>query len=631
MLRSISITVALVALPAAALATPSAAPPRARGVWTSTRVLDVAPPAVEGHVVVGDRLVGGITPDGIPLVEDWKRSRSGYGPVIWEPRPSAPAPVLDAAAATSADSELAILFGGRNGEEVFGDTWRLRDDAWTLTATSGPSPRHRHAMAAAGGAIYLLGGLGESDGAGGWDIVFDVFWKFEGNAWRPLDRLGGFPGRYDHAMVGLPSGDLILHGGRIGPASRPSELHDTWRYDGVDWTLVSETGGPGGHGFDLRYDPVIDGVVACDGTRSWILRDDVWLELPTDPSGSGDPSDDFRFGPAGAALGGTRVLAGERTLTIVVRPANDCDADGIDDDVQIAAGAADCDHDGVLDRCELAAGAEDCDGNGILDVCEAAPTYTSGADLFQVRYGWASPFHDQMVLGRFTVPPGGETLETVWYPYSPIGSNAPDVMRLGIWRDDAGTGFIEDATLLREIPLERPTTSTPWARFDFDPVSLGAEGTRFFVGIASRRTNPGSPCISTYLRRQGSAPLGGDGGWIAITSGIFDFAEMSTPAGSNQIITNLVAFEAPWEASVATIQLRIGPASPLDQDGDFALDECGSCPADLDGDGEIGGSDLGLLFLAWGSCPDCPADLDADDEVGGGDLGLLFLAWGDCP
>ena len=56
-----------------------------------------------------------------------------------------------------------------------------------------------------------------------------------------------------------------------------------------------------------------------------------------------------------------------------------------------------------------------------------------------------------------------------------------------------------------------------------------------------------------------------------------------------------------------------------------------SCDADLDGDGVVGGSDLGLLFVEWGPCPGaCKADLDGDGVVGGSDLGLLFVRWGDC-
>ncbi|HMN96217.1 MAG TPA: S8 family serine peptidase [Phycisphaerales bacterium] len=52
--------------------------------------------------------------------------------------------------------------------------------------------------------------------------------------------------------------------------------------------------------------------------------------------------------------------------------------------------------------------------------------------------------------------------------------------------------------------------------------------------------------------------------------------------------------------------------------------------ADLDGDGVVGGTDLGLLIAAWGECAasDCPADLDGDGFVGASDLALLIAEWG---
>ena len=48
--------------------------------------------------------------------------------------------------------------------------------------------------------------------------------------------------------------------------------------------------------------------------------------------------------------------------------------------------------------------------------------------------------------------------------------------------------------------------------------------------------------------------------------------------------------------------------------------------ADLDGDGFVNGSDLGLLFIAWNSSNPA-ADLDGDGIVGGGDIGVMLLAW----
>ena len=616
-----------------ALTTPaSSEPPQARAIWTSIHELGDPPPTVTGHVVVDGRIVGGMNAQGDFLVDDWQRTQSGYGPATWTEVMGGPSPMVDAAGGTHQDDGYSIVFGGRTGLVVFDETWILSDGEWTISNATGPSARHLHAMASSEDGIYMHGGLGAADQFGNWIPLEDIFWKFDGNAWQPLDQLGGLPGRWDHAMVALPSGDLILHGGRMGDPDDPVDLQDTWLYNGLGWSILSTEGGPGGPSVALMYDDVVDAVVASNGAETWILNESTWYRIQTDPSGSGDPAPGFRFDSesGGVAFAGPSSFDGGRILTLVNRPSNDCDEDGIDDDIQIAQGASDCDHDGVLDVCEIAAGALDCDGNGVPDACQVAPTYTNGSEAFQVRYGWTSPFHDQMAISRFTVVPGGESIGTVWYPFSPVGSARPDLMRLGIWLD-TGSGFIEDATLIREIPLQIPRSSTQWARFDFDETVIGPAGTRFFVGIASRRNSPGAPCVSVYVRRNASAPNGGDAGWVGVSSGIFDFDDMSLATGSNHFITNLIAFDAPWENSVATIQMRVGPESPLDADGDFALDDCGTCPGDADGDGIVGGSDLGILFLEWGPCVDCVSDLDGNGQVDGADLGGLFLAWGPCP
>jgi hypothetical protein len=52
------------------------------------------------------------------------------------------------------------------------------------------------------------------------------------------------------------------------------------------------------------------------------------------------------------------------------------------------------------------------------------------------------------------------------------------------------------------------------------------------------------------------------------------------------------------------------------------------CPADLNGDGSVGGADLGLLLGNWGFTG--TGDLNGDGTVSGSDLGLLLGNWGAC-
>jgi hypothetical protein len=62
---------------------------------------------------------------------------------------------------------------------------------------------------------------------------------------------------------------------------------------------------------------------------------------------------------------------------------------------------------------------------------------------------------------------------------------------------------------------------------------------------------------------------------------------------------------------------------------------CGgsACPADLNDDNFVNGSDLGILLGSWGACPlsgGCVADLNDDNFVNGADLGVLLNEWGSC-
>ena len=53
------------------------------------------------------------------------------------------------------------------------------------------------------------------------------------------------------------------------------------------------------------------------------------------------------------------------------------------------------------------------------------------------------------------------------------------------------------------------------------------------------------------------------------------------------------------------------------------------CPADLDGNGEVGAADLAALLGAWGATSGA-ADLDGNGDVGAADLAALLGAWGPC-
>jgi hypothetical protein len=61
------------------------------------------------------------------------------------------------------------------------------------------------------------------------------------------------------------------------------------------------------------------------------------------------------------------------------------------------------------------------------------------------------------------------------------------------------------------------------------------------------------------------------------------------------------------------------------------VDDVDTCPADLDGSGQVDVSDLIQVILAWGAVGETPADLNADGLVDVADLVEVIAAWGTCP
>jgi len=54
------------------------------------------------------------------------------------------------------------------------------------------------------------------------------------------------------------------------------------------------------------------------------------------------------------------------------------------------------------------------------------------------------------------------------------------------------------------------------------------------------------------------------------------------------------------------------------------------CPEDVDGDRQVGFSDVLAVLAAWGPCEGCPEDVDGDGDAGFGDVLRILAAWGPC-
>src|SRR5207302_1304392 len=145
-----------------------------------------------------------------------------------------------------------VLFGGATGggANYYGDTWEWDGISWTQRASSGPSPRYRHAMAydAARGVTVLLAGRNA-----GSDYGDSRPWPGRSSPQRPTSA--PLP-RWGHAVAyDAARGVTVLFGGYDG-----DYLSDTWELGPVCGTCAG----------DINADSNVDGVDVAGWLRCTI-------------------------------------------------------------------------------------------------------------------------------------------------------------------------------------------------------------------------------------------------------------------------------------------------------------------------------------------------------------------------
>ena len=199
--------------------------------------LDVsAPPARLGHAMAYDSLrkrvvlFGGSGSSSL-LGDTWE-----WDGAIWV-RMATNGPSPRAFSAMAYDNRLGrtILFGGMTVSNISAETWGWDGANWTILTAAGPGARLRHAMAydSDRGRTVLFGGLADT----GFEQA-DT-WEFNGTAWLNTSSTNNPAPRQGHAMAfDRMMGYTLLFGGL-----KPGALFgDTWRWDGVNWTLITTNG-----------------------------------------------------------------------------------------------------------------------------------------------------------------------------------------------------------------------------------------------------------------------------------------------------------------------------------------------------------------------------------------------------
>jgi len=211
-----------------------------------------------------------------------------------------------------------ILFGGRGlGGKVVGDLWSWDGTSWSQRTWEGPGPAARAGAAMAydpeAGHVVLFGG---DDGQSQASTLFGDTWAWDGTGWTQLATTNQGPGaRTRPAMVHLPDGGVLLHGGTVDTTAKG----DTWAWDGTTWSKLD-----GLTVADPGFTPAMvlaggassphSGVRLLTGGRLWSFWhstgtswQNTWDGDPLDRPGATLMVDPLRFNPM--VFGGVETVA----------------------------------------------------------------------------------------------------------------------------------------------------------------------------------------------------------------------------------------------------------------------------------------------------------------------------------
>lgn len=122
-----------------------------------------------------------------------------------------------------------------------------------------------------------------------------------------------------------------------------------------------------------------------------------------------------------------------------------------------------------------------------------------------------------------------------------------------------------------------------------------------------------------------------DGDWDVDADDAALFAACFTGQGGAPESYNCLIFDFDRDGDVDCDDWAAFQAAWTSQDPLPVFEPCVQpCPADLDGNGTVGASDLAQLLGSWGPCDGCPADFDNSGAVTAADLAFLLGAWGAC-
>jgi len=181
-----------------------------------------------------------------------------------------------------------------------GQTWTWNGSVWTHQTPAGdtPPPRYKAAMASDTdrNRVVLFGGIGLNG------VELQDTWEWDGSKWNMMSPATPPRTRHHHAMAYDADRHVIVMYGGFTANPGPTDLKDTWEWNGMNWTQVQTTQNPGGmNGLDghaMAYDQWRHVTVLYGGTQdtgsqlvlpnqTWEYNGQDWQNVtPADPNNS---------------------------------------------------------------------------------------------------------------------------------------------------------------------------------------------------------------------------------------------------------------------------------------------------------------------------------------------------------
>ncbi|MFO0828429.1 MAG: hypothetical protein U0572_09790 [Phycisphaerales bacterium] len=291
-----------------------------------------------------------------------------------------------------------------------------------------------------------------------------------------------------------------------------------------------------------------------------------------------------------------QVAAGYHHTVALSDPFEDCNANGIDDDDEIAVDPLlDCDGDGTLDSCQLrvvaSSAVQSPFGTGV-------PLVASFADLAQASGAVTLTVSAAADFGSptefVTVTLNGTVLATL---FAFNGHDCPAI-------PDSGSVLV------------------PAALFNAAVASGSVQVVVQASGAVSSTQCASSSAQVTLDYARVFDDCDGNGVWDAcdIASGsAADCNGNGIPDACESGLPDCNGNGIPDPCDIAN--------GAADENSDGVPDECNYARGDFDLDGHVGGADLAFLLGAWGSSI-AFIDINGDGVVNGADLAILLGNWG---